>query len=970
MRPYLILPILLFTFLNSFATICHPNGITVNNTSEFLNLLSSCDTIGGDLIFQGNFTAPTFPPTSLSVVLGDFRILKSNQFTLTNTLQSLTHIGGDLQISFCSSIQLLSSFQNVQHIGGDLILQGNSGIQTIKYLNNLQSIGGKIIIEGNDQLMAINGLESLFQMDGAIVIQNNSVLECIYGLKNIAAAGIDNLTIKDCPQLSICQLDNFCDYIVGNGSATIENNAPGCNLVTEITVGCVPINCPTSDVEITNAFDDLNYEIIYKNCTSINHDIYVEFDAFYEFDYNHDKGFNAQVENLQGNIFIQYNQVNLPTLGFNNLQSISGSISIINNPSIVRLDGFSSLQSIGGNLIIEGYDFLFPFASLLWGFNSLDTIEGNLEYRNNAAAEILPILPTLTTINGDIIIETNNVLNFEMIANVEQVGGNIHISNNPNLLNLFSFVNIDPTSFSNLIIENNPNVSFCHLPNFCDYLEQGGAATISGNGINCTSVQDVESECNEILDCQINSVVITSQSDLNLFQAQYPFCNKIDGTLMIESADNLAAFQNIDTILGSLRISDLNSEDLNDLQNLEYIGGSLILNGQTNFENLTGLSNLNYIGGAIAIDGNFGLKNLQGLDGLTFVGGDIFVLNSTIEDMSNDCPNLSSFAGNITFENNTLLTHTPIFDNVSNSSGGFSCTGNNQLKTIQGFNNGTFLNGNLYIENNDSLFSINAFQNIETITGNFQLKSNLALTEIQGFGNVKNIEQFVTLYENELLTALPFTSLESVNGNFLISKSNAANLSGLQNLETINGNFEITNNQLLTNIADLINLQTVGGYLAIFNNNLLTSLDGLQNIDPSTISNLFLYGSDLLSDCSVQSICDYLNDPMNPSSVNTNASGCLNEEEILAACSFTNIENTHFDFARIYPNPAANEVFVETFLSSYNLSIQNTIGQVVLEMRNTNNNSFDISGLENGVYIVIIEGGKAQIVKEKLIVSK
>jgi len=67
----------------------------------------------------------------------------------------------------------------------------------------------------------------------------------------------------------------------------------------------------------------------------------------------------------------------------------------------------------------------------------------------------------------------------------------------------------------------------------------------------------------------------------------------------------------------------------------------------------------------------------------------------------------------------------------------------------------------------------------------------------------------------------------------------------------------------------------------------------------------------------------------------------------------------------IYPNPATNNIFIDTDYSIKNVKILNNIGQVLIE---ANTKNIDINSLVSGIYFVIIETENT-IVKRKLIVE-
>ncbi len=68
------------------------------------------------------------------------------------------------------------------------------------------------------------------------------------------------------------------------------------------------------------------------------------------------------------------------------------------------------------------------------------------------------------------------------------------------------------------------------------------------------------------------------------------------------------------------------------------------------------------------------------------------------------------------------------------------------------------------------------------------------------------------------------------------------------------------------------------------NNYTLTSLSGLDNISPETVDFLRIDSNPLLSECEVQSICDYLAIPGNTTEIYDNAPGCNSQQEVEAAC--------------------------------------------------------------------------------------
>jgi len=63
--------------------------------------------------------------------------------------------------------------------------------------------------------------------------------------------------------------------------------------------------------------------------------------------------------------------------------------------------------------------------------------------------------------------------------------------------------NIDPSTIADLILENSNNLTTCAVNSICDYLDNGGVASISGNATGCNSVAEVQSACSPVAAIEI-----------------------------------------------------------------------------------------------------------------------------------------------------------------------------------------------------------------------------------------------------------------------------------------------------------------------------------------------------------------------------------------------------------------------------------------------------------------------------------
>jgi hypothetical protein len=345
--------------------------------------------------------------------------------------------------------------------------------------------------------------------------------------------------------------------------------------------------------------------------------------------------------------------------------------------------------------------------------------------------------------------------------------------------------------------------------------------------------------------CLPEGITFTTLEQIDNFQANYPGCTEI---------------------LGSVMITDWGSE----------------------ITNLNGLEVLTSIGGNLEIYESHGLTSLTGLDNLTYIGGNLYIGNS--------------YYG-----------------------------GNNSLSNLSGLNNLTSIEGNLGILYNNDLLNITDLEGLSFIGGGIFIFGNEALTSLIGLDNVSSIGGALQILYNPVLY----------------------NLSGLENLTSIAGDLYFSGNDTLANIYSLIELTSVAGNIWITANGNLSSLAGLNNIDASSIDSIKINYNNILSDCDVQSICEYLSSPNGTIEIHDNAPGCDSPEEVEQACLTSLKENTSQEEIIIFPNPATSFITIQL---KENIKIEeaviyNHIGQKVLVAVPVNK-MVDVSTLTPGIYFI------------------
>ncbi len=204
-------------------------------------------------------------------------------------------------------------------------------------------------------------------------------------------------------------------------------------------------------------------------------------------------------ECLAGGItFSTQSQISNFAANYPNCKNISGNVTI-SGGSITDLSGLSQLTSIQGSLTIQSTSL-----TSLSGLENLTCVSGSLKIASNNSLTNISALGNVRSLHGNLDISDNSSLaNLTGLQNIAKIEGNLIISNNEILTSLTGLESIESSSIENLLIQNSPNLSFCHLDNICNYLENNGPASISGNDTGCSSQLEVETACLLILPVEL-----------------------------------------------------------------------------------------------------------------------------------------------------------------------------------------------------------------------------------------------------------------------------------------------------------------------------------------------------------------------------------------------------------------------------------------------------------------------------------
>ncbi len=245
---------------------CPTGDVTLYSQADVNNFATNypnCTEITGYLYIGGSNITDLSPLNNIQSVGGYLNIESNSQLTNLDGLSNLTQIGGFLAFQSNDILENLDGLGNLTQIGGYLNIYYNSQLTNLDGLGNLTQIGGNLYITSNSQLTNLDGLSALESINGSLFIYDNPVLTDISGLQNIDPATILStnglgLYIQYNPLLSVCNLDNFCTYLAGDGERTISGNLGTCYDVDAVVAACNAsvYDCPDLELNIGDTCTD------------------------------------------------------------------------------------------------------------------------------------------------------------------------------------------------------------------------------------------------------------------------------------------------------------------------------------------------------------------------------------------------------------------------------------------------------------------------------------------------------------------------------------------------------------------------------------------------------------------------------------------------------------------------------------------------------------------------------------------
>jgi hypothetical protein len=248
--------------------------------------------------------------------------------------------------------------------------------------------------------------------------------------------------------------------------------------------------CPPGNIGLLSQSDIDNFALDYPGCTQLNNALGISGNSVTNLN-----GL-SQIEGIGttgagGPLIISCpNLTNLS--GLDNLTFVGGSVSIANT-GITNFNGLGSLVNVRGTINIDGNPNIVDFT----GLDALEFAEG-LQAINceqlisfNGLGVIVPeFFPSSINISSN-----PNLPNLNGLEGWQQVG-NFTVSDNAILNSIDAVADMELFGTINIIISDNPNLSFCAIEMVCNSFQDPVIVhIINNNASGCNSENEVEAQC-------------------------------------------------------------------------------------------------------------------------------------------------------------------------------------------------------------------------------------------------------------------------------------------------------------------------------------------------------------------------------------------------------------------------------------------------------------------------------------------
>lgn len=876
--------------------------ITNNFKIETINNFSNLETV--ESISIGNTKITSFPDLGSVNKIGNLALYQNH---MLSSVSQLTDIDSceSLSLYQLTSLSNLYGLEN-KTISGSLRIDGVP-VQNANQFTGIDTIHGSLTISGT-QLSNLNSFASLTAIDGFLDITGNSQLTSISGLENIDAATINHpnnsvdLLVRNNSNLSNCVIESFCDAI-NDQSKLVQfyGNAGDCNSPSTIQCGLLtPPSCA-------------NYVHPMPGDTSVS--------------------INTE---------IIWNKVDFATGYFIDIGTSSNTSDILNNYVILNDTTFSpsSFFPQGTEIFVQ-----------IRAFNMSGSASGCQEI--SFVTEIIPI-PQCTEmnvpLNGATMVPATTAIRWKKAIGAD--GYRLSLYDNTQNLDIIQNLDVGSDTF----YFHNEYYTFGSeiLVNIIPY-------NVSGNAISCpqytfTTFPPVT--------CGDGNTLTLNQAEISTFPETYPGCIDYEGQIRISGNDviDLKGLQQLKSIRGGLEVfAAHNLKSTYGLHNIENITGDLQLKQLLSLDSIY-LNQLKSVSGSLDFNDTkeIDFMNVDSLNEVT----NLTLWSTNLDDLS-DFANVDSIRGiEIRFNNslvavelNThnikdiIISENPILDTILIESQFDTCSlsifSNDNLKYIEGLNFNKVSEAVL-IHNNTKLESINIFDNLSHIgprnstfsNTTLWIANNSSLSSMEEWGTTTTDQIIcdgdVIIKDNTVLNNICFLNKLSriEEGGITIDNNSFQNLNCLEFLTNVES-LSILNEEELVSLSGLQSL-TCTEHIELINNQALVSIDSIANISFQCLNELNIANNQMLSECAIEPICEYLTFGT-VHNISNNLGDCTSASAILNNCSISSCLGQGLTLR--------TQSEVDGFLPLYNYCIE-IVGDLTIESSN-NDPIYNLNSLSN-----------------------
>ena len=215
-------------------------AIQFNPALKKIDGLDSLSIVSDWMSIQFNDILDTIAGLNELDTVGNFFSIQDNdKLSSISGLNGLKKVNGFLTIQRNNELLHISGFRGLDTIALFCAIQNNAKLDGITGFTSLRHIEGNLTFNTNPMLTALDSFYQLRTIKGTLNVLNNPSLHSIEGLEQLDPLSIQNLLIRDCDNLSVCDIASLCAYLEDpENPATIDNNNNGCNTRDEITDRC------------------------------------------------------------------------------------------------------------------------------------------------------------------------------------------------------------------------------------------------------------------------------------------------------------------------------------------------------------------------------------------------------------------------------------------------------------------------------------------------------------------------------------------------------------------------------------------------------------------------------------------------------------------------------------------------------------------------------------------------------------